>query len=270
MNKKAVIGVTAALLTAAVFVLIGMHPSAESTDSSEAVQIVSDLRDMLAPELKGQPIENKGIVTGQNDSNKGREQYVCGPYSFYYDTAYHEVRFILYDAKDIQFIETEADTEKLQEKARTLLEIVKGKSLADSCSAAIDSNPVGTTVSFEYENSEVKISVGYVDLLNTGELMCAVFQTTDVPGKKENTISESQALTMAKNEAEKFLTEKKKAASCTFVEGSEKIAKRLIQGEVVYVCEMNYTVSGWPMEVYFMIYIDPANGRVISNYNNLS
>lgn len=270
MNTKKWIGLGAAVLAAVFLFLLGINlffRLREKEDGAVILQKVEAVRDLVAPELKGEPIEYKGIQAAQSGTGSGRKKYSCGDYSFFYDPSEKEVMYILHDTKSPAGKGgSAADT--LRERARALLALIKGQTFADLCTVRTETGAAGTSFYFDCEIQGVQVSAGCVDYCD-GVLVSAVFQDTGFPDNFRISVSKEEALEIAEKTAEAFL-EKKDIRQYSLIDDSVNVTLRLIRSEAVYVCELLYTVPEGVWMPYFSITIDPQSGKVIENANNMT
>ena len=156
---------------------------------------------------------------------------------------------------------------ELKAKADALVAAAKGEEILKLCLERAEAEGLSGS---EYLCciDGISFSVADIELYADGSVNIAVFRDTELPSYRDN-ISEAKALAAAKKEAERFL-KKKGLTDCRLNEDSVKAGKALVNGKVVWRCELEYLGTDVTIPYYFDIQVNPKNGRIIENANNLS
>ena len=155
----------------------------------------------------------------------------------------------------------------LKAKADALVAAVKGEEILKLCLERAEAEGL-TGSEYKCYLDGISFSVADVELYADGSVRLAVFRDTELPSYRDN-LSEAEALAAAKKEAERFL-KKKGLTDCRLNEDSVKAGKALVNGKVVWRCELEYLGKDVSIPYYFDIQVSPKNGKIIENANNLS
>ncbi len=160
--------------------------------------------------------------------------------------------------------------EDLRAKKDAIVAAVKGEDILQLCRERAEAE--GTSGD-EYKCyiDDVSVSVANVLLNPDGSVNTVIFQNTAVPESPANAIAKEDAVAAAKKEAESFLKKKNCLEGSTLDESRTTAEKVLSKDKVVWRVELYYRPdSSGVMDYYFDISVNPKNGRIIENANNLS
>lgn len=160
--------------------------------------------------------------------------------------------------------------EELIAKKDAIVAAVKGEEILKLCKERGEAEGLSGN-EYKCYIDGVSVSVADILLFPDGSVNTAVFQNTAVSGSSSGAISKEDAVAAAKKEAESFLKKKNCLDGRILDESRITAQKTLIKGRTVWLIELHYgTGNAEGIEYYFNISVNPKNGRIIENANNLS
>ena len=160
--------------------------------------------------------------------------------------------------------------EELRTKKDAIVAAVKGEEILKLCKERAETEGLSGN-EYKCYIDGVSVSVADIELFPDGSVNAAVFQDTAVPSSSSSGISKEDAVAAAKKEAESFLKKKNCLNGCVLDESRITAQKTLIKGRTVWRVELYYDPgSNGVMDYYFDITVNPKNGKIIENANNLS